>query len=377
MPKFVFPHLMGGNVVIGLVRLKRVRLVAGLLIVIAIICLAGYWLWCSITTVTIVDAKVREDAVTLASEVDGVVTKVFVTDGERANVGDVLIQIDDRRSGLVVQERLARVKSLTQDLSRLTLSYDIAAKRLKFQKEDLDAELGQAKIDNMIAAVNMSEAKRQFGQSRDLFRAGIASENEFQTVSVLNKISALSSQRAALDQKRAQMKMDAFTLQSRELNAQQIALKVTEANLQEAKIQYEVAVYDQHRHKVICRHAGIVARLFVHEGDSVSRGQRLLIQHDPKTARIEANVKESDLRYFYPGKRVRVSLDEYPGNLFTGVITNVGTISTNMYSELPLQPEQGNFIRVAQKIPVEVSVDVGHRRLVPGTLAKVLATRKL
>ena len=47
---------------------------------------------------------------------------------------------------------------------------------------------------------------------------------------------------------------------------------------------------------------GVVDQVFVDEGEYVTPGQRLLMVHDPERVRVEANVKETDIRFFRPGK---------------------------------------------------------------------------
>lgn len=111
-------------------------------------------------------------------------------------------------------------------------------------------------------------------------------------------------------------------------------------------------------------------------GDSVVEGQRLVLQYDPRTIRVEARVSERDLAHFRRGKRVWVTVDAHDDARLAGVVTSVGALTQSATSEWPQQPEQGNFVRVAQKVPVQIAVSTMGARLIPGTLAKVISDRR-
>src|SRR3546814_12775699 len=97
---------------------------------------------------------------------------------------------------------------------------------------------------------------------------------------------------------------------------------------------------------------GVVDQVFVDEGEYVTPGQRLLMVHDPERVRVEANVKETNIRFFRPGKTVTINVDALPGRRFEGTVTHVGQAAT---SELGRQPNPNTTAyntNITQPMPV-------------------------
>jgi membrane fusion protein (multidrug efflux system) len=77
-----------------------------------------------------------------------------------------------------------------------------------------------------------------------------------------------------------------------------------------------------------------------------------------KDAWVEANIKETDLTYVRDNAPVEIAVDTYPGRKWTGHITSVGAASDTAFSALPSQNAGGNWVKITQRIPVRVSIDM-------------------
>jgi membrane fusion protein (multidrug efflux system) len=104
---------------------------------------------------------------------------------------------------------------------------------------------------------------------------------------------------------------------------------------------------------------GVVDRVFVDAGEYVTPGQRLLLVHDPARVRVEANVKETEIRHFRAGTPVRVRVDAYPGRRFEGVVERVGAAATSEFALLPSPNPSGNFTKITQRLPVRIALPQG------------------
>jgi len=102
---------------------------------------------------------------------------------------------------------------------------------------------------------------------------------------------------------------------------------------------------------------GVVDRVFVDPGEYVTPGQRLMLVHDPRRVRVEANVKETEIRCFRPGREVRVTVDAYPGRVFTGRVERVGAAATSEFALLPSPNPSGNFTKITQRLPVRIALE--------------------
>jgi membrane fusion protein (multidrug efflux system) len=72
---------------------------------------------------------------------------------------------------------------------------------------------------------------------------------------------------------------------------------------------------------------------------------------------VTAQMKETDLTYVRPGNRVAVSVDTYPGKLWSGTVQSVSPASGSEFSVLPAQNSSGNWVKVVQRIPVRVTIE--------------------
>jgi membrane fusion protein (multidrug efflux system) len=80
---------------------------------------------------------------------------------------------------------------------------------------------------------------------------------------------------------------------------------------------------------------------------------------------VRANPKETELTYVRPGQAVTVTVDAYPGETWHGTVASISPAAAQQFSLLPAQNTSGNWVKVVQRIPVRIAVDVGDPRLPP------------
>ena len=122
-----------------------------------------------------------------------------------------------------------------------------------------------------------------------------------------------------------------------ELTVLQSQLAELDPEEQRLRAQRERAALDLEDRTIVMPFDGVVDQTFVDEGEYVTPGQRLLMVHDPERIRVEANVKETDIRFFQPGKTVTITVDALPGRRFEGKVTRVGQAATSEFALLPKQ----------------------------------------
>lgn len=142
---------------------------------------------------------------------------------------------------------------------------------------------------------------------------------------------------------------------------------------QRLRAQRERAALDLEDRTITMPFDGVVDRVFVDEGEYVTPGQRLLMVHDPQRVRVEANVKETDIRFFRPGKMVAITVDALPGRRFEGTVTRVGQAATSEFALLPNPNPSGNFTKITQRLPVRVAVQQDGGALKPGMMVELEA----
>jgi membrane fusion protein (multidrug efflux system) len=107
---------------------------------------------------------------------------------------------------------------------------------------------------------------------------------------------------------------------------------------------------------------------------------------------IEANMKETDVTHVHPGQKATVSVDTYPDLAWTARVDSLSAATGAEFSVLPAQNATGNWVKVVQRIPVrlliddaqskpglragmsvEVEIDTGRQRALPGLIKTALA----
>ncbi len=105
---------------------------------------------------------------------------------------------------------------------------------------------------------------------------------------------------------------------------------------------------------------GVIAQLFVEEGEWVVPGKVAMRLQDPKTTYIRAEMDEVDLGSIREGLAARVTLDPYKDKKFMGTVTRVSPYVTEVH-------EQNRTVI----LEVELDTAVNGQTLKPGTSADV------
>ena len=170
-----------------------------------------------------------------------------------------------------------------------------------------------------------------------------------------NRIKALLEQKvvsqAEYDQRLTQVQAARQQYQTAQNTAQQ-----SFRSLQAARARVDLARKSAADTVVRAPFAGIVAERLVSTGDYVSRGMKVatIMRIDP--VRVELTVPEQYLSQVKTGQRVRLSVDAYPGQVFTASVRFVSPA---------LKPDQ-------RALTVEAVASNGDGRLKPGLFATAL-----
>jgi membrane fusion protein (multidrug efflux system) len=73
---------------------------------------------------------------------------------------------------------------------------------------------------------------------------------------------------------------------------------------------------------------------------------------------VQAQPKETQLTYAKSGQPVDVTFDIYPGRTWHGTVQSIAPATDQNFSLLPAENSSGNWVKVVQRIPVRVLVDL-------------------
>jgi RND family efflux transporter MFP subunit len=110
------------------------------------------------------DGRVRADVVTVAADVSGLVSDVFVHDNEKVTKGQPLFRIDQRRFQYALEEAKASVASrqtnldqAKRDLVRSKTLTSVAITQQQVEQSQQTVDVAQANLDNDIAALDVAK----------------------------------------------------------------------------------------------------------------------------------------------------------------------------------------------------------------------------
>jgi membrane fusion protein, multidrug efflux system len=73
---------------------------------------------------------------------------------------------------------------------------------------------------------------------------------------------------------------------------------------------------------------------------------------------VQANPKETELTNVKPGQKATIAIDTYPGIEWSGTVESISPASASSFSLLPAENSSGNWVKVVQRIPLRVRVDM-------------------
>jgi membrane fusion protein, multidrug efflux system len=340
-------------------RRLRLRWRLALLVLLALGALGAgaTWLHGMLTRVSVDDARVAADMVALSSRVPGWVSEVRVIAGDQAASGTVIVRVDGRDSALAVQELEARLAGLAARRAEL----EARLAQVDAQTESQEAA-ERARLEAARAALPSAEAERLFAEAEhrratELVSGGGGTRQRQEQTRAQMEMARQKVLGATAEIATAEARLAAATAARREVAVLQRQLEALGPMERELRAQRDRAALDLTDRVIAMPFDGVVDRVFVDAGEYVIPGQRILLVHDPAKVRIEANVKETEARFFRAGTRVQLRVDAWPGRRFEGVVERVGGAATSEFALLPSPNPSGNFTKITQRLPLRIALD--------------------
>jgi membrane fusion protein (multidrug efflux system) len=93
-------------------------------------------------------------------------------------------------------------------------------------------------------------------------------------------------------------------------------------------------------------------------GDFVNPGAAVFSFMSSRRIWIEANFRETDLTHMQPGQEATISVDAYPDNPLKAHIVSMSPGTGSDFAVLPPENATGNWVKVVQRLPVRLELDV-------------------
>lgn len=338
-------------------RWRQVRLVALLLMGAAVLGFGGHWVHRMFTHVYADDARVAADTIVLASRMPGWVAEMNYIAGDVVPRGAVLARIDARETEIALRELDARIGGIAARRAELEARIAMVDRQTQSQQEAARARLTSARAALPAAEADRAFAESEHARARDLSASGSGTRQRLDQTLALLAVARHRVHAAAAEIETAEAQLAAAVAAREELNVLARQLDVLAPQEAELRAQRERMALDLADRTIRMPFDGIVDRIFVDPGEYVTAGQRMLMVHDERRVRVEANVKETEIRHFAPGTRVRLTVDAWPGRSFEGTVDRIAPAATSEFALLPAPNPSGNFTRITQRLPVRIALD--------------------
>jgi membrane fusion protein (multidrug efflux system) len=305
----------------------RMRLV--LLVVIPLIALAGgaYFYLMSGRYISTDNAYVGAQKVLITPDISGKIAKVTVTEGQRVNAGDALLEIDAEPFRISVTQAEARLASARTEFMNLKTNLASLTRRIVLARETVDLKQrdverkntllsnksgSQMDMDNSLNAVVTAKTQLEMLEQQE---QGILNQLLGDKDLPIEKYPPYAQASAALDQAK------------RDLDHTVLRAPIAGMATQVASIQM---------------------------GRYVTAGTPVFSLIDDMRPWVDANPKETDITHLRIGQPVSISVDTFPGRTFRGTVAAVSPGTGAQFAILPPQNASGNWVKVVQRVPVRI-----------------------
>ncbi|MFM1896238.1 MAG: hypothetical protein RLZZ385_1312 [Pseudomonadota bacterium] len=309
---------------------RRLRHLLVLLIVPLGIAGLGGWLWLHGGRYVSTDnAYIKTEILSISSNVSGMVVELAARDGQAVKRGDLLLRVDDQPYVIAVARAEASLAAVRSEI------------------ESLKAELANKLLEVETAQRNLDYRDKELERNRSLFEQKSISGVLFDQALFARD----TAERDLAEKRQAVQVVKARLLDPALPTDQHPRIKLALAELDKVKL-------DLSHTEVHAPADGVVVNISTHVGENVMSGAPLLSLIDEHKVWLEANFKETDLTYMREGQPTTVTVDAYPGLELQARVATITPATGAEFSLLPAQNSSGNWVKVVQRIKVQIAVEV-------------------
>lgn len=318
---------------------RRVWLRRLLYLLLPLVLIIGVWWYVTGGKVTTTDdANVDANKVEVATDVSGIVKEVDVTDNQHVQQGQVLYRLDPTPFQLALDRANAQLGMIANQLNALKANY-----------QNTQAQIAQAQTD-------VDYYQTEFNRQQNLLKAHVTSQMAADTAQ-RNLVNAQQK----LDGLRHQLAGDAANLSGKpDLPIEQ------QPQYKNALAQRDEAARELDDSVVRAAFSGIVTGVpSIAPGKYLAASTTAFYLVSDTDIWVDADPKETELTWVRVGQKATVTVDTYPNYEWHGTVESISPAAAQEFSLLPAQNTSGNWVKVVQRVPMRVRVDVSDKSMPP------------
>ena len=293
------------------------------------------------------NALVRGQVTIIGTQLSGYVTEVRVQDFQNVKQGELLALIDQRTFQQRYDQASAQLQAQRAALANWTQQRGSAAASIVS---------GQAALAN--AEAQAAKARADLGRVNQLAADGSLSvrEQDQSKAAAAQALAAVAQARAAID------------IARQNLESVVVNRGALEAAVANAEAALKAATIDLDNTRITAPSDGQLGQVTVRRGAYVNSGAQLMALV-PRQMWVIANFKETQMNGVRVGQPASFKVDALDGAALKGRVETISPATGSEFSVLPADNATGNYVKIAQRIPVRIKIDPGQpeaARLRPG-----------
>ncbi|EDM36591.1 putative multidrug resistance protein [Pedobacter sp. BAL39] len=282
------------------------------------------------------DAQIDEYINPITVRANGYIKTVNFIENQEVKKGDTLVVIDN--SDYTVQQDEANASVLNAEAQIAVLNSNV-------HTAETAASGSRARIAAAKAKLWKQEA--EYARYKKLFDLESATRQQLETVQSLLEVAQADYNAAKEDYSAAMSRAQDIAVQSQvlrsEVTRRRAVLKRNDLNTSYTVV---TAPYD-----------GKMGRRTIQPGQVLQTGQTIAYIVDRSAGKwVVANFKETQIGKMSVGEDVEVEVDAFPDEHFKGKIESLSAATGSRFSLLPPDNATGNFVKIAQRIPVRIRI---------------------
>ena len=294
-----------------------------LTLVILIVIVGGvYWYKDYTSYIRTDDAVVVSDIISVSPKIMGIISKLYVEEGDTVKRGQLLVELDSIDL-LAQKQQVVALKSQTEA-----------------NKAQTQAKLEYDEKSIKILQIGLDKSKDDFDRAKAQFKGGVITKEQYDHL-----LKAQETAQAQLEAAQAQILVS------------KTMIKSAETAVVGAQAQIGVITTQLNNTRLYAPVEGIVAKRWLLPGDIAQPGQSIYTINNDSKFWILVFLEETKMETLHNGQKAIFTLDTYPDVVFTGKVFTMGSTTASQFSLIPPNNASGNFTKVTQRIAVKISID--------------------
>jgi HlyD family secretion protein len=261
--------------------------------------------------------------VDLQPEISGIITELYVHEGDAVKKGDILLRIDPIQTDAEMTSARAQYDAAAAEARGQ--QFEIANAEINLLRDETSLKSAQAELER--AEYNFAKSQRTYNRNQELYEDGVISREEYE-----NFQNEFRSAQASLEVQKANVASmeKAIEIARNNIARMKTAAEASQARMKQAAANLTKANDQSKKSKIESPLDGVITHLNKEQGERAVPGMMsnpeatIMTIADLSIIQAEIKVDETDVVNVSLGDKTEVQVDALPDEIFEGEVTEIG-----------------------------------------------------